>query len=510
VIQVLVGAAALFGDAIPVGPFCGDLPSSVLTQTGSLLEDSVASACGTSKTCPGSSGTALKYVANTFVNSTGADACVTVSGTTSCTGADSVRFAAYAGSFDPSNICTNYVADSGNAVVSGDTADFSFVVPNGAAFVVVASETAPGADCGQFCFTLASVPCTITCPDNITVGTGPGNPQCGADVPFDVELPCGGTPSCVDGSNNPVASGDFFPVGTTTVTCSGAGAQCSFDITVNDTTHPSVSCPASTSVAADGNCQGTVPNVLAGVTVADNCSTTNDIQLSQSPTAGTPVGIGTTIVTVTATDASGNQSTCTTNFTVNDVTAPQITCPANIDVTPGGSACSATVNYTTPSATDTCSTASVVCTPASGSSFPAGTTTVTCTATDTSSNQSQCTFTITVHVNDTTAPTISCPGDVVAFTDPNGTAKKVTYPAPDASDNCSGVTVECVPASGSTFPLGDTPVTCTATDTSQNTAQCSFKITVRPSPIVPTLDPRAFAALAAALAAVGVLVARKR
>lgn len=505
----LFGPASVFG-AIPVGPFCGDTTQSALMQNGSLTADGIASACGVDKTCPGSSGPNVPYVANSFTNDTGADVCVTVSGSNTCTDTSAIGMAAYLGSFDPTNICTNYVADPGAAVTAGGTADFSFVVPNGATFVVVASSSSPGNDCGTFCFTLDAVACSITCPDNITAGTGAGATECGTNITWDIGLPCGGAPSCTVDGGTPVASGDFFPVGTTTVTCTGAGAQCSFDVTVNDTTPPALTCPGATSSSANGNCQGTVPNVLANVTVADNCSSSGNIQLSQSPTAGSLVGIGKTTITVTATDEAGNQSQCTTDFTVVDSTAPQITCPANIDVIPEGSACGATVNYTVPTANDTCSPATVVCAPASGTFFPAGATTVTCTATDQSNNQSQCTFTITVHANDTTPPTITCPADVVAFTDPNGTEKTVHYPAPEASDTCSKATVQCSPASGSTFPVGDTQVTCTATDASQNTSQCSFTVSVRPSPVVPTLDPCALAGLAAALAAAGAVLARKR
>jgi hypothetical protein len=54
----------------------------------------------------------------------------------------------------------------------------------------------------------------------------------------------------------------------------------------------------------------------------------------------------------------------------------------------------------------------------------------------------------------------------------------VTYVTPTATDNCPGVTVACVPASGSVFPLGTTTVTCTATDASGNTATCSFSVRV--------------------------------
>jgi HYR domain len=53
----------------------------------------------------------------------------------------------------------------------------------------------------------------------------------------------------------------------------------------------------------------------------------------------------------------------------------------------------------------------------------------------------------------------------------------VNFPAPVASDNCPGVTVVCNPLAGSCFPVGVTTVTCTATDTSGNTANCPFTVT---------------------------------
>src|SRR5262249_53188728 len=53
----------------------------------------------------------------------------------------------------------------------------------------------------------------------------------------------------------------------------------------------------------------------------------------------------------------------------------------------------------------------------------------------------------------------------------------VNYALPIASDNC-GASVVCVPPPGSCLPLGVTTVTCTATDTSGNTAACGFTVTV--------------------------------
>src|SRR5204863_474195 len=85
---------------------------------------------------------------------------------------------------------------------------------------------------------------------------------------------------------------------------------------------------ATPSAFADGNCQAAVPDVLGGVSVSDSCSPTNSISLSQSPAAGTLVGLGTNTITVTATDEAGNSATCTTTFTVSDNTAPTVICSA--------------------------------------------------------------------------------------------------------------------------------------------------------------------------------------
>src|SRR5207247_4689525 len=59
-------------------------------------------------------------------------------------------------------------------------------------------------------------------------------------------------------------------------------------------------------ICADDGCQAAVPNVLGGVTVSDSCSATNAITLSQAPTEGTLMGLGTHTITVTATDEAGN------------------------------------------------------------------------------------------------------------------------------------------------------------------------------------------------------------
>ena len=54
----------------------------------------------------------------------------------------------------------------------------------------------------------------------------------------------------------------------------------------------------------------------------------------------------------------------------------------------------------------------------------------------------------------------------------------VQWPAPTVGDNCEVAGWQCVPPSSHAFPVGTTTVTCTATDTSSNTAACTFVVTV--------------------------------
>ncbi|MEN9549895.1 MAG: hypothetical protein RIR12_2486, partial [Bacteroidota bacterium] len=116
-----------------------------------------------------------------------------------------------------------------------------------------------------------------------------------------------------------------------------------------------------------------------------------------------------------------------------DVTPPTVVCPANIIVNNSAGQCSAVVNFTT-TGSDNCSTPSIVATPASGSAFPVGTTTVNVTATDAAGNTANCSFTVTV--NDTQAPTITCPAAVTVSC--AALVPAVNIAAVVATDNCSG------------------------------------------------------------------------
>ncbi len=163
---------------------------------------------------------------------------------------------------------------------------------------------------------------TITAPDNVTVNTGDGSTICGAMV-SEAQL---GTATASDNAGSvsitrsSVPAGNVFPVGTTTITYTatddaGNSTSASQTVTVIDNTAPTLTAPPPTSVNANLSGQALIPDVLAGTIASDNCG---PVTVTQSPLAGTVVGIGTHTITVTATDASGNTSTATTTFTVND------------------------------------------------------------------------------------------------------------------------------------------------------------------------------------------------
>jgi gliding motility-associated-like protein len=320
-------------------------------------------------------------------------------------------------------------------------------------------------------------------------------------------------------------AGVDFNLGTTTVlwtVTDGVGniSTCTFNVTVVDNILPSI-----TSCGAAGNqtvnvdaaqCNFTQTSTAWNATATDNCTVSTIVaSLSGATTAsglttlaGVDFNLGTTTVLWTATDGSGNTSTCTFDVTVVDNILPVITsCGAagnqtvNVDAaqcnyTQAGNAWNAT-------ATDNCTVSTIVATLSgattasglttlAGVDFNLGTTTVLWTVTDGSGNTSTCTFDVTVV--DNILPSITSCGafrnqtvNVDAaqcnFTQ-TGTAWNAT-----ATDNCTVSTIVATlsgatTASGLTtlagvdFNLGTTTVLWTVTDGSGNTSTCTFDVTV--------------------------------
>ncbi|MDY7231413.1 HYR domain-containing protein [Hyalangium rubrum] len=247
------------------------------------------------------------------------------------------------------------------------------------------------------------------------------------------------------------------------------GASAEVDVTCGapPTSVPPVAICQNVTVNANAQCQGS-GDVNNGSHDPDGQP--GPFTVTQAP-AG-PFGLGSHPVTLTANDGAASAQ-CVGTVTVVDVTPPALSCPASQTVdTCDADGVAATFQA---SATDNCGPAPVTCSAASGATFPLGQTAVSCSAADGSGNMASCSFNVTVRP-ETTAPSISCPAPIVINACVEG--GPVAHFNVGSSDNCGAPSVTCSHASGSTFPVGQTVVTCTATDTLGNTAACSFDVTV--------------------------------
>ncbi len=278
-------------------------------------------------------------------------------------------------------------------------------------------------------------------------------------------------------------SGDTFPAGlpvtvlyTVEDTISGLIITCSFTVTVADTTHPVLQCPANVLVPLDSvsNCQAVVDFLMAVVT--DNCD--QEAGLSGDFQSGDSFAAGTTTVTFLAIDDSNNTATCSFDIIVPDAGPPVFTCPADVVVSVLPDSCNAQATWASPQVSDNCDASQImpVSDYLSGQTFSAGTTVVTYTATDNSGNEATCSFSIIVQENQPPVLT-ACPTDILVQLPIDQCDTTIAWMAPTATDNCSQPTLEPAQAS-QLFSTGITIVTYTATDQTQNTATCTFSVTV--------------------------------
>jgi hypothetical protein len=165
--------------------------------------------------------------------------------------------------------------------------------------------------------------------------------------------------------------------------------------------------------------------------------------------------------------------------------------PASITTDATGSS-GAVVTYASPTAVDEGGeTPTVGCDPASGSTFAIGTTTVTCTASDSDDANSPVQATFTVTVRDTDLALTGVPANITTDATSSSGAT-VTYTSPTAVDEGGETpTVGCSPGSGSTFAIGTTTVTCTASDSddANGPVQATFTVTVRDTDLALTGVP---------------------
>ena len=273
-------------------------------------------------------------------------------------------------------------------------------------------------------------------------------------------------------SNDAPANG--FALGTTVVTWTvqdsmAATATATQNVVVSDTTAPTVTAPP----AIQAESTGPTTPVDIGTATATDLVDTNPTISNDAPVNGFPEG--TTAVTWTATDASGNSGTATQMITVSPPASGPLTITAPADITREATASLTSVSIG--NAMTTGGTApTTISNDAPANGFPLGQTTVTWTATD--SAMTTVTAAQQVTVTDTTAPQLTVPGDVTADQGPEQGNTSIGLGAATAIDlvDASPVISNDAPANG--YPVGTTTVTWTAQDASGNSVTATQNVTV--------------------------------
>lgn len=270
-----------------------------------------------------------------------------------------------------------------------------------------------------------------------------------------------------DGPVTPVTGvqpGSFFNVGVTAVNYTATDASnntvsCSFTVTVTETVPPLIlGCPTDRIILlGTGDCDTTV--FWDPPLATDNCLIGT---LTSTHTPGSVFQAGTTTVTYTATDASGNATTCEFDILAVDEIKPVLTaCPDNITVTSNG-ACGVVVDWPQPTAVDNCTPDSAIVYSYSHTppdTFYGGETTVVVIAYDANNNFDSCHFKITV--NAATQPGwINVPQNIVI----DGCAQTATWTPPSPTGFCVIDTLYSTHQPGDFFPTDTTVVTYTWVD----------------------------------------------
>ncbi|MBI5387106.1 MAG: HYR domain-containing protein [Verrucomicrobia bacterium] len=249
----------------------------------------------------------------------------------------------------------------------------------------------------------------------------------------------------------------------------GNSSTCTQTVTAVDVTPPTVACPPDKFVECGDNWSFDMPMAT------DNCGT---VVVSNAFTQLDTNFLGRIILANQVWyvyDQCGNYTPCVQRVFILDTLPPVLVCPSNLTLQ-----CLAQVpppNFAGGSALDACEGP---VTAVWAGDVTNGTTTKfisrTYQATDSIGNVGHCVQTITVQ--DTTPPTVVCPANLVLNADLGQCSKSDVTFTVTTTDNCSTPALVCVPASGTTFPVGTNVVVCTATDSGGLTASCSFRVTV--------------------------------
>jgi len=285
----------------------------------------------------------------------------------------------------------------------------------------------------------------------------------------------------VDGTVNSTCappSGSTFPLGPTAVTCTAEDAAGNvtrgrFTVTLERTTPgPLLMVPKAAIAEATG---GNGARVIFQSSATDGDG--DSLVLRCVPASGALFGLGATTVTCRARDDQDRVATGRFQVSVRDRRPPRLTLPSRAPATTGNDS-GTTVSYQASAIDLVDGRVESTCHPASGSRFALGATTVSCSAVDQHGNEIRGKFVVDVTlVVDRTAPELRLPGPVSREAS-SAEGAVVTYSTSPHDDRDGDVSVSCSPRSGFRFPVGITPVRCTATDQRGNRATESFPVEV--------------------------------
>ena len=333
---------------------------------------------------------------------------------------------------------------------------------------------------GGFASTDTIPPVFDMCPSDTTVMAM--GVDCNATFPLPT-LSAMDACSGVDTITNDQAD-DIFDAGATVITYTatdslGNSSTCSFTLTVEDNVAPTLTnCPDTIFVNTDTDC---IAVAFWDPPIATDACGASNLMITQTHMSGDTFNIGSTQVTYTVEDQTGNTGTCTFLVIVTDNMAPEVFCPQDI-VIPADDAlnCAAVVNFDADSTADNCDTNLLVFgNPSSGATFDVGTTLVELTAVDDFGNTATCEFNVVV--SDTLSPVLTCPADTNVFVVLDTCGAFPFWDAPIASDNCTdpdslNPTSASVP--GQFLPVGINTVSYIVADAFGNVNFCSFTVTV--------------------------------
>ncbi|GEM_PF-967691 len=292
----------------------------------------------------------------------------------------------------------------------------------------------------------------FTCPPDQTISVAAGQ----TTVTLNYTVPSSPADNCNSTVTCTPPPGTQLAVGTTRrVDCvTSGGRSCSFLVTVGSG-DCRIICPPSFSDSADAG-QNSKAITYPNPTTTGNCGA-----VTCTPPSGSTFPVN---MTTPVTCRDTNNNSCMFTVTLNPPAACQVICPNTFTLTGGAQV----VNYPPPTTSGNCG--AVTCMPPSGSTFQVGPTPVRCSE----PGGANCSFNI--NISAPTPCTLTCPGNITQVAPAGQNSTTVNYTQPTTSGPCG--TVTCSPPSGSVFPVGPNPVTCTS---SAGSGSCGFTITVSPS-----------------------------